>query len=66
MNKVCIVGSADSLTGKGLGEKIDNHDIIIRINQPHISGFEKDVGSRITHCFIGPWQIVGWTPGGNV
>ena len=66
MTKVCIVGSADSLIGKGLGEKIDNHDMIVRINQPHISGFEKDVGSRITHCFIGPWQIVGWTPGGNV
>jgi hypothetical protein len=66
MNKVCIVGSADSLTGKGLGEKIDNHDIIIRINQPHISGFEKDVGSRVTHCFIAPWQIVGFTPNKSV
>ena len=42
MNKVCIVGSADSLTGKGLGGKIDSHDIIIRINQPEISGFEKE------------------------
>jgi hypothetical protein len=59
MNKVCIVGSADSLTGKGLGEVIDSHDIIIRINQPLISGFEKDVGSRITHSFISPWQITG-------
>ena len=62
MTKVCIVGSADSLIGKGLGEQIDNHDIIIRINQPQISGFEKDVGSRITHSFISPWQIVGFTP----
>ena len=66
MTKVCIVGSADSLIGKGLGEQIDNHDIIIRINQPQISGFEKDVGSRITHSFIAPWQIIGWVPGGNV
>lgn len=66
MTKVCIVGSADSLTGKGLGEKIDSHDIIIRINQPQISGFEKDAGSRITHSFIAPWQIAGWVPRGNV
>ena len=66
MTKVCIVGSADSLTGKGLGEQIDNHDIIVRINQPQISGFEKDAGSRITHSFISPWQIIGWTPGGSV
>lgn len=66
MTKVCIVGSADSLTGKGLGEKIDSHDIIIRINQPKISGFEKDVGSRVTHSFIAPWQIVGFKPNKNV
>jgi hypothetical protein len=66
MNKVCIVGSADSLIGKGLGEKIDSHDIIVRINQPQISGFEGDVGSRITHSFISPWQIAGWVPGDNV
>ncbi len=66
MTKVCIVGSADSLTGKGLGEVIDSHDVIIRINQPKISGFEKDAGSRITHCFISPWQIAGWMPKGNV
>ena len=66
MTKVCIVGSADSLIGKGLGEQIDNHDIIIRINQPQISGFEKDVGSRITHSFISPWQIVGFTPNRSI
>jgi len=66
MTKVCIVGSADSLTGRGLGEVIDSHDVIIRINQPKISGFEKDAGSRITHSFMSPWQIVGWTPGGNI
>ena len=62
MAKVCIVGSADSLTGKGLGKVIDSHDIIIRINQPQISGFEEDAGSRVTHCYISPWQIIGWAP----
>lgn len=66
MAKVCIVGSADSLTGKGLGKVIDSHDIIIRINQPQISGFEEDAGSRVTHCYISPWQIIGWAPKGNV
>lgn len=66
MSRICIVGSADSLTGKGLGEKIDSHDIIVRINQPQISGFEKDVGSRVTHSFIANWQIAGWVIRSNV
>ena len=55
--KVCIVGSSDGLIGKSLGEKIDSHEIVVRINQPEISGFEKDVGSRLNHSFISIWQI---------
>ena len=55
--KVCIVGSSDSLIGKSLGEKIDSHEIVVRINQPEISGFEKDIGSRLNHSFISIWQI---------
>ena len=66
MSKICVVGSADSLVGKELGELIDSHDIIVRINQPKISGFENDVGSRLTHSFISAWQIAGWTSKKNV
>ena len=28
--KVCIIGHGPSATGKGLGKKIDSHDIVIR------------------------------------
>lgn len=52
-NKTCvIVGSSPNILGKGYGADIDKHDIIVRCNFALIKGFEKDVGSKITHRFI--------------
>lgn len=49
---VCIVGKSDSLLGKGLGDVIDAHDIVFRVNMPPINGYEKDVGIKTNVCFI--------------
>ena len=45
---VAIVGPAASLIGENNGEKIDSHDIIVRINNdfPLSSKLSKDIGSR--------------------
>jgi hypothetical protein len=43
---VAIVGSGPSERGKGLGGEIDSHDIVIRINNHTVKGFEADYGSR--------------------
>ena len=49
---VCIVGKSDSLLGKGLGDAIDAHDAVFRVNMPPIKGHEKDVGTKTSVCFI--------------
>ncbi|XP_007240434.2 ST3 beta-galactoside alpha-2,3-sialyltransferase 7 [Astyanax mexicanus] len=43
-----VVGSGGVLHGKQLGAHIDKHDIIIRMNNAPVFGFEKDAGSRTT------------------
>ncbi len=30
--KICVIGNSPILIGKGLGEEIDQHDIVIRCN----------------------------------
>jgi hypothetical protein len=49
---VCIVGNGDSLLGKGMGNEIDNHDIVVRINHCFTINLEKDTGSKCTHWCI--------------
>lgn len=49
---VCVVGKSDSLLGKGLGDAIDAHDIVFRVNMPPITGHEGDVGTKTSVCFI--------------
>lgn len=56
---VCIVGSADSLSGKKLGEIIDSHDIVVRINDPQIEGYEEDVGSKTNNLVLPPFRLAG-------
>ncbi|KAL4641044.1 lactosylceramide alpha-2,3-sialyltransferase-like [Arapaima gigas] len=43
-----VVGSGGVLHGSRLGTHIDQYDIIIRMNNAPVFGFEKDAGSRTT------------------
>ena len=45
-----VVGSGGSLLGTGCGGEINRHDMIIRINEPVLDGFEADVGCPL-HAF---------------
>ncbi|XP_035380593.1 ST3 beta-galactoside alpha-2,3-sialyltransferase 3a isoform X3 [Electrophorus electricus] len=43
-----IIGNGGILSNKSLGSKIDEYDVVIRLNKAPISGFERDVGSKTT------------------
>ncbi|CAB1338492.1 unnamed protein product [Coregonus sp. 'balchen'] len=43
-----VVGSGGVLHGSNLGSHIDQYDVIIRMNNAPVSGFERDAGSRTT------------------
>lgn len=43
---VAIVGNGPNLLGKHLGEQIDNHDIVVRMNFFHTKGYEADTGTK--------------------
>ncbi|XP_077006087.1 CMP-N-acetylneuraminate-beta-1,4-galactoside alpha-2,3-sialyltransferase isoform X5 [Tamandua tetradactyla] len=43
-----IVGNGGVLTNKSLGSRIDDYDIVVRLNSAPVKGFEKDVGSKTT------------------
>lgn len=43
-----IVGNGGVLANKSLGSRIDDYDIVIRLNSAPVKGFEKDVGSKTT------------------
>ncbi|MBD3319963.1 MAG: hypothetical protein GF350_02605 [Chitinivibrionales bacterium] len=45
---IIVVGCAGSLKNSNLGKKIDEFDIVIRINKGYTKGYEKDVGSKNT------------------
>ncbi|KAM6923157.1 ST3 beta-galactoside alpha-2,3-sialyltransferase 7 isoform 1-T3 [Lycodopsis pacificus] len=49
-----VVGSGGVLHGSHLGSHIDQYDIIIRLNNAPVSGYEKDAGSRTTIRLIYP------------
>ncbi|XP_051233803.1 ST3 beta-galactoside alpha-2,3-sialyltransferase 3a isoform X4 [Dicentrarchus labrax] len=47
--KTCIiVGNGGILANKSLGQKIDEFDVVVRLNEAPVKGFEKDVGSKTT------------------
>ncbi|KAF7649780.1 hypothetical protein LDENG_00136190, partial [Lucifuga dentata] len=47
--KTCIVmGNGGILTNKSLGQRIDEFDVVVRLNEAPVKGFEKDVGSKTT------------------
>ncbi|KAF4797096.1 Type 2 lactosamine alpha-2,3-sialyltransferase [Turdus rufiventris] len=43
-----IVGNGGVLVNKSLGLKIDDYDVVIRLNSAPVKGFEKDVGGKTT------------------
>lgn len=43
-----VVGSGGVLYGSHLGSHIDQYDVIIRLNNAPVPGFERDAGSRTT------------------
>uniref|UniRef100_A0A665VLW3 Lactosylceramide alpha-2,3-sialyltransferase n=1 Tax=Echeneis naucrates TaxID=173247 RepID=A0A665VLW3_ECHNA len=49
-----VVGNGGVLYGSHLGSHIDQYDIIIRLNNAPVSGFERDAGSRTTIRLIYP------------
>lgn len=49
-----VVGSGGILHGKNLGTHIDQYNIIIRVNNAPVFGFESDAGSRTTIRLIYP------------
>lgn len=49
MNKsILLIGNGGSLKGKGLGNKIDKFDEVIRINEGKTKGWEEDAGMKFT------------------
>lgn len=49
-----VVGSGGVLHGSHLGSHIDQYDIIIRMNNAPVSGFEQDAGTRTTVRLLYP------------
>jgi len=43
---VALVGNGPQEIGKGLGAEIDGHDVVIRINNYELAGYESDYGCR--------------------
>ncbi|KAL4608297.1 CMP-N-acetylneuraminate-beta-1,4-galactoside alpha-2,3-sialyltransferase-like isoform X1 [Arapaima gigas] len=43
-----IVGNGGVLANKSLGSRINDYDVVVRLNEAPVSGFEKDVGSKTT------------------
>ncbi|XP_021332477.1 ST3 beta-galactoside alpha-2,3-sialyltransferase 3a isoform X1 [Danio rerio] len=46
--KCIIIGNGGILFNKSLGTKIDQYDVVVRLNEAPVAGFEKDVGSKTT------------------
>ncbi|XP_071351262.1 ST3 beta-galactoside alpha-2,3-sialyltransferase 8 [Trachinotus anak] len=53
-----VVGNSGNLRDSGLGNLIDSHNSVIRMNKAVTRGFEKDVGNRTTHHFLYPESAV--------
>ncbi|XP_034407838.1 ST3 beta-galactoside alpha-2,3-sialyltransferase 7 isoform X2 [Cyclopterus lumpus] len=49
-----VVGNGGVLHGSHLGSHIDQYDIIIRLNNAPVSGYEKDAGSHTTIRLVYP------------
>ena len=55
---IAVVGSSGNMLFRGLGASIDSHDVVIRVNDAIVAGYENDVGHQR------PSQVrVGWIGG---
>ncbi|XP_077677859.1 type 2 lactosamine alpha-2,3-sialyltransferase isoform X2 [Eretmochelys imbricata] len=52
-----VVGNGGVLRNKTLGEKIDSYDVVIRMNNGPVIGYEEDVGRRTTFRLFYPESI---------
>uniref|UniRef100_A0A8C8RD62 Type 2 lactosamine alpha-2,3-sialyltransferase n=1 Tax=Pelusios castaneus TaxID=367368 RepID=A0A8C8RD62_9SAUR len=52
-----VVGNGGVLRNKTLGEKIDSYDVVIRMNNGPIIGYEEDVGRKTTFRLSYPESI---------
>lgn len=48
MVSVCIIGAGCSIKHTKIGDKIDSHNVVIRVNGHEVDGHEEDVGSKCT------------------
>uniref|UniRef100_A0A3P8VZD1 Lactosylceramide alpha-2,3-sialyltransferase n=1 Tax=Cynoglossus semilaevis TaxID=244447 RepID=A0A3P8VZD1_CYNSE len=46
--KCIIVGNGGILSNKSLGPRIDDYDVVIRLNEAPVKGYRKDVGTKTT------------------
>lgn len=51
---VLVLGNAPSVLHRELGREIDKFDVVIRINNFRIRGYEKHVGSKTDYALISP------------
>lgn len=47
-----VVGNSGILLTKELGELIDSHEVVIRLNNARIESYQKNVGSKTTLSFV--------------
>ncbi|KJF73162.1 hypothetical protein RP75_13225 [Agrobacterium arsenijevicii] len=52
--RVLVLGNAPSVLERELGAEIDKFDVVIRVNNFRIRGFEKHIGSKTTYALISP------------
>uniref|UniRef100_A0A672J2B1 CMP-N-acetylneuraminate-beta-1,4-galactoside alpha-2,3-sialyltransferase n=1 Tax=Salarias fasciatus TaxID=181472 RepID=A0A672J2B1_SALFA len=43
-----IVGNGGILSNKSLGSRIDDYDVVVRLNEAPVAGYSKDVGTKTT------------------
>uniref|UniRef100_A0A670Y3R0 Type 2 lactosamine alpha-2,3-sialyltransferase n=1 Tax=Pseudonaja textilis TaxID=8673 RepID=A0A670Y3R0_PSETE len=55
--KCIVVGNGGILRNKNLGQKIDSYDVVIRMNNGPVIGYENDVGRRTTYRLFYPESI---------
>uniref|UniRef100_A0ACB8FH06 Uncharacterized protein n=1 Tax=Sphaerodactylus townsendi TaxID=933632 RepID=A0ACB8FH06_9SAUR len=55
--KCVVVGNGGVLRNKRLGETIDSYDVIIRMNNGPVIGYEEDVGRRTTFRLFYPESV---------
>ena len=53
-----VVGSSSRLLGEWHGTTIDDHDVIIRMNDAPVRGYQDHVGSRTDVRFVNRWSVV--------